>query len=189
MGEDYLADEDGYALKLSHALLKTTYDNNDLISCLQQDENQDQDDNQGQNAEVETKEVCENLYEASAKCEEVHGFDNGINKYYNLYANQDNNEELVCSFIDSLLSGTYSQDGKLLLEELQVIKVQEELQQRVGRSLRLPSLSLEPSDLQYMQQCFMHNLQRVESPICQLKVVQWLKKLVIFFIYFIIAHS
>merc|ERR1712003_87414 len=77
----------------------------------------------------------------------------------------------------------------LLLEELQVIKVQEELQQRVGRSLRLPSLSLEPSDLQYMQQCFMHNLQRVESPICQLKVVQWLKKLVIFFIYFIIAHS
>merc|ERR1712157_484863 len=70
---------------------------------------------------------------------------------------------------------------KLLLEELQVIKVQEELQQRVGRSLRLPSLSLEPSDLQYMQQCFMHNLQRVESPICQLKVVQWLKKLVIFF--------
>jgi len=111
--EDYLADENGYALKLSHALLKTTYDNNDLISCLQQDENQDQD--YYQNAEAETKEVCENLYQAAAKCEEVHGFDNGINKYYNNYANQDNNEELVCSFIDSLLSGTYSQDGEIVI--------------------------------------------------------------------------
>ena len=31
--EDYLADEDGYGLKLSHALLKTTYDNSDPINA------------------------------------------------------------------------------------------------------------------------------------------------------------
>lgn len=115
--EDYLADGDGYALKLSHALLKTTYDNSDLISCVQeQEQDENQDDANANNAyyEVETKEVCTNLYQASAKCETPYGFDTGV-KYYNAYENQYDNEELVCSFMESLMSGTYSQDGEIVI--------------------------------------------------------------------------
>lgn len=114
--ENYLADGDGYEWKLSHALLKTTYDNSELISCLDVEEAEDdqaaQDD---QNAEVATKEICTNLYEAAAKCETTHGFDNGLSAYSNYYDEQLANEELVCDFIYSLKSGTYSVDGEIVV--------------------------------------------------------------------------
>jgi len=116
--EDYLANENGYALKLSHALLKTTYDNSDPISCLQVDEDEEDandDANQYDDAaaEVETREVCGNIYMEAAKCEATHGMVTGVN-YYN-YDNQVNNEALVCSYISSLKSGTYSQDGEIVV--------------------------------------------------------------------------
>lgn len=113
--EDYLADEDGYGLKLSHALLKTTYDNSDPIQCEQEDENADENNYYDANAVKETKEVCRNVYDAAAKCEEEHDFQNGVDKYYAENANQVDNEELVCSYIYSLKSGTYSQDGEIVI--------------------------------------------------------------------------
>ena len=58
--EDYLADGDGNQMKLSHALLKTTYDSSDCISCLAEAEGDDDA------AAAETKEVCEELYQDSA---------------------------------------------------------------------------------------------------------------------------
>merc|ERR1711915_607386 len=41
--------------------------------------------------------------------------DNGINNYYADYYNQAKNEDLVCEFISSLHSGTYSQDGEIVI--------------------------------------------------------------------------
>lgn len=108
--DSYLTDEDGNAFKLSHALLKTTYDTSDCISCLEE--------NDGDDDAVEAKEVCAELYEASAKCESPYGFEGlSSNQYYaeNAAANQVANEELVCDFISSLKSGTYSQDGEIVI--------------------------------------------------------------------------
>jgi len=109
--EDYLTNGDGYAVKLSHALLKTTYDNDDPISCADVAENDDDKYYQAPG----TKEICEEIYQAAAKCEEEHGFSTGINYYDEYYGVQNDNEELVCSFIDSLVAGTYSQEGEIVV--------------------------------------------------------------------------
>ena len=106
--ENYLTDDDGYGMKLSHALLKTTYDSSDCISCIQDAGDDDQ-------AGYETKEVCGDLYEAAAKCETTHGFSNGISYYDEDAQNQIYNEEMVCDFISSIKSGTYSQDGEIVI--------------------------------------------------------------------------
>lgn len=108
--ENYLADGDGNQMKLSHALLKTTYESDSCLSCLV--ENDDNDDND-EDAEVE--EVCENLYMSAAKCEEKHGFHDGYSSNYYGYENQVENEETVCDFISSLKSGTYAQDGEIVV--------------------------------------------------------------------------
>merc|ERR1711981_343611 len=81
-------------------------------SCADVEEQEDDGGNAYYN--VENKEVCVELYQGAAKCEEEHEFSNGIDKYYQ-YNVQDNNEELVCSFIDSLVAGTYSQEGEIVV--------------------------------------------------------------------------
>jgi len=111
--DDYLVDGDGVAMKLSHALLKSTYTDT-CISCM---EPQDADDNDGgddaQDAD-EVIEMCEQLYDESAKCEKTHGFDNGYANYYG-YENQLANEEVVCDFMQSLKSGTYDEEGEIIV--------------------------------------------------------------------------
>jgi hypothetical protein len=102
--EDYLADEDGNQVKVSHALLKTVYDDSECISCLA---DKDGDDDA---AEDEVRDVCENLYEAAGKCEKDHGFSDGLDNYV-----QNANEDFVCDYISSLKSGTYSQDGEIVI--------------------------------------------------------------------------
>ena len=113
--DDYLIDGDGVAMKLSHALLKSTYTDT-CISCM---EPQDADDNDGgDDAEDDDKviEMCEALYDESAKCEKTHGFDNGYANYYG-YENQLAQEGVVCDFIGSLKSGTYDEEGEIILVE------------------------------------------------------------------------
>jgi len=106
--EDYLADEDGAQYKLSHALLKTTYDNSDPISCKDDEED---DGNNNYYQQAETREICRNVYEASGKCESSYDFA----QYSEMDSEQIANEELVCAFISSLNSGTYSQDGEIVV--------------------------------------------------------------------------
>jgi len=104
--EDYLADENGNQMKLSHALLKTTYDNSDPISCL--DDEADQDD---ANYYAQTREICRNLYDGAGKCESIYDFAEAAG----MSQEQIDNEDLVCGYIDSLNSGTYSQDGEIVV--------------------------------------------------------------------------
>lgn len=124
--EDYLKDGDGYQMKLSHALLKTIYADDTCISCLEPVEEDENDDgNQDENAEEEqpeTTEMCRQLYEVAAKCEDEHGFEASMwNKNYNNnnedydYENQEKQEELVCDYIKSLKSGTYDESGEILV--------------------------------------------------------------------------
>jgi hypothetical protein len=115
--EDYLVDGDGYTMKLSHALLKNTYATDTCISCTavnEDDNNDDANNNNNGDQEVEIAELCEALYEASAKCEKTNGFDNGYSNY-NGYANQLAQEEVVCDYMSSLLAGTYDEDGEIIV--------------------------------------------------------------------------
>lgn len=107
--ESYLADENGNGMKLSHALLKTTYDTTDCIRCTES-----VSDGNGYYTS-QTKQVCGTLYSSSAKCESKHGFAAlTSNQYYNAN-NQVENESLVCDLISSLKSGTYSQEGEIVV--------------------------------------------------------------------------
>jgi len=116
--EDYLVDGDGYGMKLSHALLKETYNAESPISCLvveEEDENADENEDNNNNQEEEEPEVnrmCEQLYEEAAKCEKAHGFDNGYSNYY-AYANQLAQEEVVCNYISSIYNGQYTESGEI----------------------------------------------------------------------------
>uniref|UniRef100_A0A7S1Y4W5 Uncharacterized protein n=2 Tax=Grammatophora oceanica TaxID=210454 RepID=A0A7S1Y4W5_9STRA len=116
--DDYLVDGDGYQMKLSHALLKTVYAEDTCYSCLMVDEdenaNDDANNNGNDDAEPEVVDMCQALYEAAAKCEKNHGFDEGYSNYYG-YENQLAQEEIVCDFIDSLGSGTYDEDGEIIV--------------------------------------------------------------------------
>jgi hypothetical protein len=115
--EDYLVDGDGYSMRLSHALLKNTYDAEQCLSCLvveEEDENaNDDEDEEEEEKEPEVTEVCQQLYEEAGKCEQAHGFE-GIS-YYNdaMYENQVATEDVVCNYIKSINNGQYTEDGEI----------------------------------------------------------------------------
>lgn len=114
--DDYLKNDDGNQMYLSHALLKTTYSDT-CISCKEpadQDADENGDGNDDAVDEDDVIELCETLYEAAAKCETTHGFDNGYSSYYG-YENQDANEDVVCDFVQSLKSGTYDEEGEIIV--------------------------------------------------------------------------
>jgi len=125
--EDYLIDDDGVQMKLSHALLKSVYSEDSCISCLEpaeeEEENDDEEEDEDEDAEEEapeTAEVCRNLYEAAAKCEDSNGFEasvwNGDDDAADAYDNQEEQEELVCDYISSLKSGTYDETGEIVVQ-------------------------------------------------------------------------
>ncbi len=108
--DDYLVNGDGYAMKLSHALLKTVYAADSCVSCTAAiDENQNAD---GQQSQV--LDMCGQLYDAAAKCEKPHGFDNGFSGYDG-FENQVANEGVVCDFIDSIGAGSYDEYGEIVV--------------------------------------------------------------------------
>jgi hypothetical protein len=114
--DDYLQDGNGYAMKLSHALLKTVYAEDSCVSCTaeQEQDANNNGDNADEEQEVEVTEMCGQLYEAAAKCEKAHGFDNGY-AAYDGYENQASQEEVVCDFIDSIGAGSYDESGEIVV--------------------------------------------------------------------------
>lgn len=109
--DDYLMSDEGYQMKLSHALLKMTYQDT-CMSCKEpEDYDQNQNGNDNQDAD-QVNELCEELYNYAAKCESVHGFDNGYGNYDG-YENQLSQEGLVCDYIQSIKAGTYDEDGEI----------------------------------------------------------------------------
>jgi hypothetical protein len=122
--DDYLMDNQGNSMKLSHALLKTTY-SSDCISCTWVDQNAQQQDQQVDDQAQQQQDckdcnnnqildMCEELYESSAKCEKTHNFDNGYANYYG-YENQLAQEGVVCDFIQSLKAGSYDEVGEIVV--------------------------------------------------------------------------
>eukprot|EP00591_Stephanopyxis_turris_P009287 CAMPEP_0195511690 /NCGR_PEP_ID=MMETSP0794_2-20130614/3923_1 /TAXON_ID=515487 /ORGANISM="Stephanopyxis turris, Strain CCMP 815" /LENGTH=418 /DNA_ID=CAMNT_0040639343 /DNA_START=54 /DNA_END=1310 /DNA_ORIENTATION=+ len=121
--DDYLgADENGNAIKLSHGLLKQVYTDS-CISCLvpaEEDENADDANQNDEEEEVEIQEVCQELYEAAAKCESNGGFESGY-QYQNGYSNQADQEKKVCSYMKDIKSGAYDEIGEIVISGLDTV--------------------------------------------------------------------
>jgi len=108
--EDYL--ENGLAF--DNDILEKVVDVDSCVSCIAKEYEIKDDDQQNDQEEVQVNEMCENLYEASAKCESKYGFDNYW-KDYEEYENQYVQEDLVCDFISSLGNGNYDEYGEIVL--------------------------------------------------------------------------
>jgi len=108
--------------QISSTLLQNVYDAESAVPCVKPNWEVPEDDDaaEGDDAaeeeeeEVEVNEMCNNLYEAAAKCESKHGFSNGVSDNEE-YANQYSQEDLVCSFMSSLKSGAYDESGEIVL--------------------------------------------------------------------------
>jgi len=72
------------------------------------------DDDAAEEEAPEANEMCQALYEAAAKCEGEHGFQEGVENY-DEYDNQASQEGLVCDYITSLKSGTYDETGEIVI--------------------------------------------------------------------------
>jgi len=88
------------------------YYNTDCISCKEGDlQFNNNDGNDGD----EVTEVCENLYNYAAKCNKHIG--GASSSSYQSYQ-QENNEYAVCSFIASVVTGTYDEYGYIYVDPL-----------------------------------------------------------------------
>jgi hypothetical protein len=114
--DDYLMDDDGYQMNLSHALLKTVYAEDSCVSCTSYDDDGGDRrlDEGDDDAAAEVLEMCQTLYEDAAKCEKTHGFDNGYSNYGG-YSNQLAQEESVCDYIESINAGSYDETGEIVV--------------------------------------------------------------------------
>jgi len=106
--DDFL---NGY--QLSHALLKNVYNKDSCISCTEINwEVVDDDANQNDDGEAQVTDMCQTIYEEAGKCESKYGFNNYW-KDNEDYANQYNQEDIVCSFVQSLMKGDYDEEGEI----------------------------------------------------------------------------
>ena len=118
--------EDVLGAPLSYYFLEHTFtssessngnrDKNSARVCLTCAEN-DQNANQGDRNDADrVNEMCENLYDAAAKCESPTGISAGFiqtKRDNDEYENQVETEFLSCAFIDSLLWNSYTEKGEI----------------------------------------------------------------------------
>mmetsp|Transcript_276 Transcript_276/g.457 ORF Transcript_276/g.457 Transcript_276/m.457 type:complete len:393 (-) Transcript_276:13-1191(-) len=121
--------EEMLGYNISYHLLSHTYnaDGNNCLSCAETgDENDDNNGNDQQDAD-DVNEMCERVYEGAGKCESIHGIDGFVqaNREDQDYENQVENEFMVCEFIKSLLSNSYTETGDINLKGESTIMFQD----------------------------------------------------------------
>jgi hypothetical protein len=118
-----LSPEDVLAYNISYELLShTCYANgSNCLSCKEYVDENDEDNNQAeannQQDVDDINEMCERVYGQAAKCETIHGIDAFVqsSREDEVYENQVMNEVVVCEFIKSLLTDTYTETGDIYL--------------------------------------------------------------------------
>lgn len=109
---------DNGAMKLSYHKIKSVFPESECVaSCVAEQENDGNQDNNNQYQAAQTAEICQNLYEAAGKCESIHGF-SAMKSYnnngnYQAYNNQVRNEEAVCNYMSNVASGIYDMSGEI----------------------------------------------------------------------------
>ena len=141
--------EDVLGVKLSYHILKSVQSNDEESLCLScaemEDENQN---NANDNADADdVNEMCEQIYEASGKCESIYGLETGfvqMNREEDEYENQVENEFMVCGFIDSLLWNSYTETGEINVQDEQdvIIRTMMPLQKVVLSLLTITFVAL-----------------------------------------------
>lgn len=138
--------EDILGYKISYHLLKNTYsgDPEDCMSC-QEDPN-DEDDNDAED-EDNVNEMCEEIYDASAKCESIHGLSNGfiqLNREDGDEENQLETEFSVCGFVNSLVWNSYTETGEINIydEQDEIIRETTTVQKVTLSLLTITAVSL-----------------------------------------------
>ena len=131
--------------KLSYQLLDQVVSpsddaNNECLSCLENSN----DGNANDQADGDlVNEMCEDVYNAAAKCESIYGLETGFintnRKEDKEFENQVENEFMSCTFIQSLIWNSYTEEG-----EINFMAVQDQVIRQVTRNqaLALTCLSL-----------------------------------------------
>lgn len=121
--------EDVLGMKLSYHVLANSYsdDGSVCLGCMETPDENEQGDNDAAD-EDNVNEMCEELYNAAAKCESKTGLTNGFileNREDEDYENQVENEFMVCNFIESLVLNSYTETGDINIydERDEVIRV------------------------------------------------------------------
>ena len=119
--------EDLVGAELSYHLLAHTDSSGGSVclSCKETQENANENDN---NDEDEVNEMCEDVYDNSAKCESETGIPYGFvqtKRENDEYENQVETEFMACTFIDSLIWNSYIETGEINIEEEQDVIVRE----------------------------------------------------------------
>lgn len=158
-GDEELDLETLMGTKISERFLKDSYSSvgDDCVSCKEGDYFDDDKDKQDGD---EVFEMCENIYDMSAKCETKHGFINGYVKQ-NGYENQVLNEFTVCTFIDSLAWGSYDEKGEINFGATQHVIVRYVTPLQRGMLILLCSTLVGIGMLAYYLQTVIDNLQPV----------------------------
>ncbi|KAL7578433.1 hypothetical protein ACA910_012825 [Epithemia clementina (nom. ined.)] len=114
--------EDLLGAELSYYFLEHTFtsgsetsknSNRVCLTCAENDQNANQNDKDDADR---VNEMCEDLYDAAAKCESPTGITAGFiqtKRDNDEYENQVENEFLSCAFIDSLLWNSYTETGEI----------------------------------------------------------------------------
>lgn len=109
--EDFLNGRLSYHT-MTHA---SSNDGTYCLSCMENNDNANEEDQaDGDNV----NEMCERIYDESAKCESKYGLYGFVdkNREEGDHENQIENEFMVCSFIESLLLNSYTETGDINLD-------------------------------------------------------------------------
>lgn len=140
-----LKPQDVLGMKLSYHILADTYSSGgDCLSCKEDADDENQNDEAD---EDDVNEMCERIYEESAKCESRGGIQAGFIQTMeedNNYENQVENEFMVCTFIDSLVFNSYTETGEINIfdEQDEVIRQATTVQIGVLLLLTLTTIGL-----------------------------------------------
>ncbi|CAB9517137.1 expressed unknown protein [Seminavis robusta] len=132
--------------KLSYHLLSHASKDEGTVclTCLESNDDEDEQNDQDQADYDDVNEMCENLYYAAAKCESKTGLEGGFvqtNREDQDYENQVENEFMACTFINSLLWGSYTETGEIDIDSKRDVVIQQATPLQI-LSLSLLSLSL-----------------------------------------------
>ena len=120
--------EEVLGAKLSYHLLQHTSSNNSPV-CLSCAEGvYAEDDDKDAADEDNVNEMCEELYNSAAKCETETGITNGFiqsNRDEQDYENQVENEFMACTFIQSLIWKSYTEEGEINFQAQQDVIVRQ----------------------------------------------------------------
>lgn len=125
---------------------KVTSPSTTCMTC--EETNNDQNANDRYDAD-NVNEMCEELYNAAAKCESKTGLQGGFIQTANNYENQVENEYMACTFIDSIRLKSYTESGEINAKVKQEVIVRVLSKEQIVALLSIATFFLSMIGLKY----------------------------------------